>query len=223
MCVGYQACALTAAARGYTVPLTITANFLSTSRQGDVAASVTVVRASRSFCHLTARLTQGGSVLLLVQALFRNAASIPTANVARERFVIDALRAPRIAPPAACPEFWSLLQLPGVSSNGDRSPFSSKLEIRVDAGWEGLGARLEAARAEPTDAPVDAVARELITHGWIRRTDRRRPDYLALVFFADAVIPLNGFVLRVRTADPRWHATLSITIHFHKVRSSGIA
>ena len=64
---------------------------------------------------------------------------------------------------------------------------------------------------------VETDIRELRTDGWIRRTDGRAPDFLSLVFFADAIIPLNGFALRIRSGDVRWHATLTLTIHFHAV------
>ena len=80
LCVGYQACAVELAGRGYTVPLTVTGNFLSTSRKGDVDITVEVVRATRKFANVTARVVQDGVGVLLVQAIFRTPPPPATAN-----------------------------------------------------------------------------------------------------------------------------------------------
>lgn len=164
-------------------PVTLTGHFLRPSRHTPVELDVDTVRTGAAHATAMARLHQGGKEILRTLATFSDlaAATGPTQTDARP----PVLPAPEDCTPASELGFEVWEDLPG----------------KLPALYRSIEVRL----ARPERRDPGEIAR---LEGWMRFTDGRQPDVLALPLLADAFPPA---VLDVARAA--WVPTVELTVH----------
>jgi acyl-CoA thioesterase len=97
---------------------------------------------------------------------------------------------------------------PRVPAPEDVDPFDN-----TSSGLQ-IGRRFEVRQA--VGGPLFAGTGEALTGGWLRFSDPRPLDALALAMFADAWWPAPW----VRLAEPVWAPTIDLTVHFRAPRAT---
>lgn len=171
-------------------PFTLGAHFLSPTKPGPAIIEVEVLRAGRGHSTGVAKLMQDGKERVRLTATFGDLSSAegPTVEVGER---------PPIPPLDECP------QRTGAPPG---STFADRMRLRFAPGTVSfLG-----------DPPSSSAHGEMRLGGWMRLTDEREPDTLALPLFADAMPPpvLNA-VERV------WVPTLELTVHVRRRPAPG--
>jgi acyl-CoA thioesterase len=190
---GYLLAVVTRAAlemAGQPHPLAVSAHFLSPSEPGPAEVEVRRLRAGRSLSTVRASLAQEGQARL--EALVTAGRIDPEAAPGWQRSAGPAGLPPVEACVPAVPE------LPG----GMRASLLDHIELRMDPATIGWFAGRPSGRLE--------------VRGWMRFSDGRDPDPLALLQAVDA-LPPSSFDLGL----PTWAPTVELTVYLRGLPAPG--
>jgi acyl-CoA thioesterase len=174
-------------------PRSLTCHYLRPPAAGPVRVDVTVERSGRTTSTLTARLTSGG------------AASPPAVGAEDGRPYVLAIAAFGIDVPAPADYATAPPDVPAPETIAPADNTASGLSIV---------SRFELRPALGT--ALFAGADEAVTGGWLRFSDARATDAIALAMFADAWWPAPW----VRLGAPVPAPTIDLTVHFRAPRAA---
>lgn len=151
------------AGSGHDDPLVVSAAFLRAAQSGDAGVTVEVLRRGKTVTHSRVRLQQESDVFLDVQ--------VTTGNLGAEQSTLSDSPPPPMPPPEDCMRGRGEGEMARVSAG-----LTSVLDFAMDpatAGWT-----------------QGRFADELVMRSWVRFSDGRPPDSLALVALPDVCPPV---------------------------------
>lgn len=174
-------------------PRSLTCHYLRPPAAGPVRIDVTVERSGRATSTLTARLTDGGAT----------SSPVVGAEDGRQCVLGVAAFGVDVPAPADYAGVPPLVPAPEDVAPADNSASGlaivSRFELRPALG-----------------AGMFAGAQEALTGGWLRFSEPRATDAIALAMFADAWYPAPWVRLRAPVAAP----TIDLTVHFRGPRAA---
>ena len=168
-------------------PFTVTGHFLRPPRPGDAEIGTELIKAGRRHATAHARLSQDGKDVLVVLATFADLAT------AKGRELVFNEPPPLPAPDAAIDPL-------GALDAAVIPPIAHRMDLRV-AEIPGF------VEGRPSGRPEFSA--------WIRFADRRPPDPLALIFFADGMVPT------VFEIGELVSSTVEMTVHVRALPADG--
>lgn len=199
-----RACASRLADDGHTLPLTMSASYLTASAPGPFTVTTDVVREGRSSSVVRATLSQPGADGAPV-------ARVTTLSTFARPETLDAADADSGLPVLALPDIPAVEECLARPRGGADGPGGHAI------GAAALLERLDV-RLDPDCAPALMGRRveDPVIQGWLRLADGHVPDPLTLLLAVDALPPVSFALGR-----PGWAPTVELTAYVRGVPESG--